>query len=344
MRALQDKGWEIHPQVGVSFFRVDLGIVHPDFPGRYLAGVECDGATYHRSATARDRDRLREMVLNGLGWKIRRIWSTDWWMDASSAVEKIHARLTVDLDVDRTARTSAEIEEEALDNEAPTAAETAAADADEPPKRAEVASSGAHEPPRLRQKPANDREPIEEHKVYARGPESIEPGTATTLYSKADPSIVAVPDRDRFYDIDYRTELRSMVDHVIEIEGPIYFDVLIERIARAHGFQRSGENVQRIIRAALGRQRFPATRDGEREIIWPQNATPCGKIPYRGAGGREHSDVPLPELAGLADLLRSQGLEDGEDLIRGIQEHFELGRLAVSTRLRFESAIASGET
>jgi hypothetical protein len=135
-----------------------------------------------------------------------------------------------------------------------------------------------------------------------------------------------------------------MVDHVIEIEGPIYFDVLIERIARAHGFQRSGENVQRIIRAALGRQRFPATRDGERELIWPQNAKPCVKIPYRRAGGREHSDVPLAELAGLADLLRSQGLEDGEDLIRGIQEHFELGRLAVSTRQRFEAAIVSGET
>src|SRR5882672_3317041 len=96
--------WEIHPQVGVSFFRVDLGVVHPDFPGRYLAGVECDGATYHRSATARDRDRLREMVLNGLGWKIRRIWSTEWWMDAAGATDKIHARLTADLDADRASR------------------------------------------------------------------------------------------------------------------------------------------------------------------------------------------------------------------------------------------------
>ena len=94
MGALQRRGWEVHPQVGVSFFRIDLGVVHPDFPGRYLAGVECDGATYHRSATARDRDRLREMVLTGLGWRIRRIWSTEWWMDAASAAEKIHARLT----------------------------------------------------------------------------------------------------------------------------------------------------------------------------------------------------------------------------------------------------------
>jgi hypothetical protein len=65
---------------------------------------------------------------------------------------------------------------------------------------------------------------------------------------------------------------------------------------------------------------------------------------YRGAGGREHGDVPLPELAGLADLLRTQGLEDDEDLIRGMQEHFGLGRLAISTRQRFEAAIIAGET
>jgi hypothetical protein len=75
--ALEGKGWEVHPQIGVSFFRIDLGVVHPDHSGRYLAGVECDGASYHRSATARDRDRLREWVLTDLGWTIRRIWSTN---------------------------------------------------------------------------------------------------------------------------------------------------------------------------------------------------------------------------------------------------------------------------
>ena len=61
--ALGRKGWQVHTQIGASSFRVDLGVVHPDFTGRYLAGVECDGATYHRSATARDRDKLREQVL-----------------------------------------------------------------------------------------------------------------------------------------------------------------------------------------------------------------------------------------------------------------------------------------
>ena len=110
MLALEDKGWVVHPQIGVSFFRIDLGVVHPDFPGRYLAGVECDGAAYHRSATARDRDRLREMVLTDLGWRIRRIWSTEWWMDATTAMEKLDARLTADLEADRASRTAPVVE------------------------------------------------------------------------------------------------------------------------------------------------------------------------------------------------------------------------------------------
>ena len=170
--------------------------------------------------------------------------------------------------------------------------------------------------------------------MYARGPTPAvaDPAAMPGTYAKADPSTVAAPDRERFYDVAYRGNLRNMIDHVIEIEGPIYFDVLIDRIARAHGFQRSGETVQRIIRAALGRGRFPATRDGDREIIWPQDAAPGAKSPYRRAGGREHGDVPLPELASLADFLRTQGLEEDEDLIRGMQEHFGLGRLAISTR------------
>lgn len=68
--------------------------MHPDAPGRFLAGVECDGATYHLSATARDRDKLRALVLRGLGWEIVRIWSIDWRVDAVGTAEKVHHRLS----------------------------------------------------------------------------------------------------------------------------------------------------------------------------------------------------------------------------------------------------------
>jgi hypothetical protein len=89
-------------------------------------------------------------------------------------------------------------------------------------------------------------------------------------------------------------------------------------------------------------RQFGGATEPQREA-GPQDAAPGAKSPYRGAGGREHGDVPLPELAGLADFLRAQGLEDEEDLIRGMQEHFGLGRLAISTRQRFEAAIMSDE-
>jgi hypothetical protein len=132
-----------------------------------------------------------------------------------------------------------------------------------------------------------------------------------------------------------------MVDHVVETEGPIYFDVLVDRIARAHGFMRSGETVQKIVGSSLGRGRFPTSKDGERQIVWPQGAATCDRAAYRGSGGRDHADIPLPELAGLAQRLRSTGLNEDEEIIRGMQEHFGLGRLAASTRERFEAAVAA---
>ena len=66
-----------------------LGSIHPARPGEYLLGVECDGATYHRARSARDRDRLRQEVLEGLGWRLHRIWSTDWFRNPARATDRL---------------------------------------------------------------------------------------------------------------------------------------------------------------------------------------------------------------------------------------------------------------
>ena len=70
-------------------FRIDLGVRHRDYPHGYLLGIECDGRTYHSALSVRDRDRLRESVLRGLGWDIYRIWSTDWFEDADRQLKKL---------------------------------------------------------------------------------------------------------------------------------------------------------------------------------------------------------------------------------------------------------------
>ena len=86
--ALAEQGLTLQCQVGCAGYAIDLGVIDPNAPGKYVLGIECDGAMYHSSACARDRDRLRQQVLEGLGWKIHRIWSTDWFRKPQAELER----------------------------------------------------------------------------------------------------------------------------------------------------------------------------------------------------------------------------------------------------------------
>ena len=86
-------GYELTPQVGTAGYRIDIGVRHPHHPGVYALGVECDGYQYHSSRVARDRDRLREKVLRGLGWNLHRIWGTAWYRDRKGEERKLRAAI-----------------------------------------------------------------------------------------------------------------------------------------------------------------------------------------------------------------------------------------------------------
>ena len=86
---LQNKGYHVVTQVGCSGFRIDMAVKHPTQSGKFAIGIECDGATYHSARTARERDRLRQTILEDMGWNIYRIWSTDWIKDPKSEEEKL---------------------------------------------------------------------------------------------------------------------------------------------------------------------------------------------------------------------------------------------------------------
>ena len=87
-------GYLADPQVGSAGFRIDLGIRHPEHPGRYIMAIECDGATYHSALWARERDRLRQDVLESLGWRFHRIWSTDWFYQRAQEIDRLRTALT----------------------------------------------------------------------------------------------------------------------------------------------------------------------------------------------------------------------------------------------------------
>jgi very-short-patch-repair endonuclease len=89
MRMLQERGYEVVPQLGVAGYFIDLAVRHPDRRGSYILGVECDGAMYHSARSVRDRDRLRQEVLERLRWSIYRIWSTDWFRNPKAEIQKL---------------------------------------------------------------------------------------------------------------------------------------------------------------------------------------------------------------------------------------------------------------
>lgn len=93
MTALQSRGYRIEPQVGTAGYFIDMAVRDPDMPGRYVLAIECDGAAYHSSRSARDRDRLRQGVLESLGWAFHRIWSTDWFRDPGREVDRAVAAI-----------------------------------------------------------------------------------------------------------------------------------------------------------------------------------------------------------------------------------------------------------
>ncbi len=334
LAGLQAKGWRVHTQIGVSGFRVDLGIVHPDAPGRYLAGVECDGATYHSSATARDRDRLREHVLTDLGWRIRRVWSTEWWMDAQAALAKLDRRLREDLDEDRTRSAASAV---AAEPEGPVPS----GDAPEPASADRVGE------------PANDPQPARASappRLYAdRAGPSTAPAVpvappAARIYRIADFADLGLPiEPERFYDAAYRPTLAAMVAHVLAVEAPLYEDVLIRRIARAHGLNRVGP----LIRAAVSDQvdaSVARSDDDDRVVLWPSGQEPRASVPYRSADAsvRTHLDTPMAELVGLAGTLRSDASE--AERVKAMGQTLGLFRIEAAARARFERASLAART
>jgi very-short-patch-repair endonuclease len=92
-RRLRDAGFEVVPQVGVAGYFIDLAVRHPSTPGLFVLGIECDGAMYHSARSTRDRDRLRQEVLERLGWKLHRVWSLDWFRNPAGEAARIVARV-----------------------------------------------------------------------------------------------------------------------------------------------------------------------------------------------------------------------------------------------------------
>ncbi len=91
--ALLKEGYEVVHQIGESGFKIDLSIRHKNREKGFVLGIECDGATYHSSWSARIRDIWRQSILERRGWRIHRVWSTSWWRNPEFEIDKIKKKI-----------------------------------------------------------------------------------------------------------------------------------------------------------------------------------------------------------------------------------------------------------
>lgn len=207
IRFLETEGFQVHPQVGCAGFRIDIGIPDPNSPGRYVLGIECDGAAYHSSPVARARDRQRQDILEDRGWRIHRIWSTDWYREQERTKERLLNAV-----------------EQAVDNGTLTISGTQT-----PKPRGDGGSTNVN---------VNDNPSIEELQSDRAD---------LTLADLGEPYVRAssVP-YCLLGDYDVRTTTNAVI-HVVTKEGPIHRDLLASRLIERSDVSREGKKVAQTI-------------------------------------------------------------------------------------------------
>ncbi|MEE2032325.1 DUF3320 domain-containing protein [Rhodococcus chondri] len=232
---LKEWGYSVQPQVGVAGYRIDMAVRHPDAPGAYALGIECDGAMYHSSRAARDRDRLREAVLRDLGWKLHRIWGTDWYRNRSDAMARLRAAVETACAVDPFA---VDAQPEVID---------AVIDAVEESEDRETA-------PELPQIPAAART-VEFVSVEDYAPDWAQEYKHLSEGELYEIRQEAARELGRHWielqDTDSTDVIAILVLEVLECEGPIEEELIFTRVRSAWLLSKSGQVIQKRIRTVL---------------------------------------------------------------------------------------------
>lgn len=288
--ALTARDLRVVSQVGVGSFRIDLGI-KDEHSERYLLGIECDGATYHSSKTARDRDRLRQEVLETLGWRIHRIWSTDWIKDPQREVEKVLLAYEEARAGRRPESPVEVVSEDDLTTQISITPETNGLLSIDPEPSPPAPTAVVHAPIAI-------------------------PYLPVTLPLAGDLEDFRNASTHQFAAAVYRC---------VENEGPVHQDRVMRAVAASYGIQRVGSNVRARLEASI-LQAVRSRRVVQKgAILWPAVLT---ALTVRGADAdgraRPIQEVPPEEIsAGVIAYLRNAFSIPEEDLVTAVAR--ELG-------------------
>ncbi len=297
-RALSERGWAVHHDVGCGPYRIAIAVVDPDIANRYVLAIEDDGPAYATSAAARDRDRLRAQQLAQLGWRVHRIWALDWWTDAEREIQRAHGAIVAAIAAGRAARTVpiAPKKQRLARGSAPIEA-PAPVDTERYGHEAEALVAMTRDSVPLASGSGPNDLATARVKL-PRGAIAIGPYVAASI-----PAGRRAP--DDMFAARHLAELGKIVEQVLAAEAPIHVELLARRVAAYFGVGRISQEVVDHVRGALaGRGRF----GDERGIVWRLDQDPSCVPAVRVAGTnaaarRDISEVPLAEVAAAARIV-----------------------------------------
>lgn len=344
---LREKGWQVRTQIGVSKFRIDLGVFDPDVSGSFLAGVECDGATYHSSPSARDRDRVRHIILENLGWTLVRIWSADYFNNPDGVIDRVHKRLEEILHDKREERERLRKEQERR-REEQARIEAEAQKNNNEDNFAEAEEDSEHEVLQ------NQKTKTEAEDNIWNDIESNEETQQSDPLIEINPLAHNIEPYERFdgepvpdpRNTNHRFVSKGLIE-IIEVEGPVVAKRAYDIYLRHSGIKRMGKELKRLMNHALQHaiDNLGVIKDDELSsggllysiVRLPENSTPR----LRTLGGRTIDEIPLVELRAASKLILIE-----EKLVVGSEEHcrailnlYGLKRLTDHTKDRLIQAI-----
>ena len=294
-QALHERGYQVHRNVGISGLFIDLAVLDPAKPDRYLIGIECDGAAYGTARSARDRDRLRQAVLEAHGWMIHRIWTTDWFRRPKEQLDRLVAAIGA-------------------------AKEHLAAQGEQESHASNLASH---------QIVSFDRDDGADMRLVAleETPQTV---TAYVEAVLSKPAHLVCELHEAPTGI-----VTSLAEQVVTTEGPVHIDEIVARIREGWGLKRAGARIHDAVRRAIAVavRQHRLVEDGVFYTIPGGEPAVRDRSVARSPGLRRPETLPPAEIAAaLVDIVSRNFGATEEQAILAVSR--ALGFKATSAQLR----------
>ena len=317
-RSLEDRGLIVRRQIGCAGYKIDLAIVDPKHPGQFRLGIECDGATYHSSKTARDRDRLRQQVLEEMGWQNRiiRIWSSDWVQNRSGQIDRVMLAYSGDVrdsDNESSIPVTPDVD--------PVYDDVGGSDVEENEWPEEQQPPISTEPP-----PAQNASSVPDGTVPYRAYEGSRLGEPAHFYAIADANPGFITD---------------LLGRVVSVEGPIHVVEATRRVVAHWGMGKAGAVLRQTIRIAATRAAQRGTITIRGDFLWPADMVEVVvRVPALLGDIRNIQYVPIEEIVAACILcVRGAFAIQQDELITQVARLFGNNRTGTNVRERIQDGI-----